>query len=61
MVDQALRKGARAHGFQTDLWTLPRCAAVIERLTGVDYHPGHVWKILKAMKTWPALKKSPAD
>ena len=25
-------------------------AAVIERLTGVRYHPGHVWKILGAMK-----------
>jgi transposase len=50
MVDQALRKGARAHGFQTDVWTLPRFATAIERLTGVRYHPGHVWKILKAMK-----------
>jgi len=44
-----LRRGARAHGFTTDLWTLPRVATVIERLTGVHYHPGHVWKILGAM------------
>ena len=49
-IDQALRKGARDHGFRTDLWTLPRIARVIERLTGVRYHPGHVWKILRAMK-----------
>lgn len=49
LVDQALRKGARAHGFRTDLWTLPRIARVMEQLTGVGYHPGHVWKILKAM------------
>jgi transposase len=49
LLDQALRQGARAHGFGTDLWTLPRVAAVIERLTGVHYHPGHVWKILGAM------------
>jgi len=48
-VDRALRQGARAHGFGTDLWTLPRMAMVIERLTGVRYHPGHVWKILDAM------------
>ena len=48
-VDKALRQGARAHGFNTDLWTLPRVAAVIEKLTGVEYHPGHVWKILGAM------------
>lgn len=48
-VEQALRQGARAHGFPTDLWTLPRVAIVIERLTGVHYHPGHVWKILRAL------------
>jgi len=48
-VEAALRKGARAHGFDTDLWTLPRVAVVVERLTGVHYHPGHVWKILGAM------------
>jgi len=48
-VERALRQGARAHGFQTDLWTLPRVARVMERLTGVQYHSGHVWKILGAM------------
>ena len=48
-LELALRQGARAHGFDTDLWTLPRVARVIERLTKVRYHPGHVWKILGAM------------
>lgn len=48
-MDVALRKGARAHGFNTDLWTLPRVAIIIERATGVHYHPGHVWKLLGAM------------
>lgn len=48
-VERALRRGARAHGFGTDLWTLPRVATVIGRLTSVHYHPGHVWKILGAM------------
>ena len=46
-IDQALRQGARAHGFDTDHWTLARVTAVIERLTGVGYHPGHVWKLLR--------------
>jgi transposase len=41
-IDQALRQGARAHGFGTDHWTLARVRTVIERLTGVAYHPGHV-------------------
>jgi transposase len=48
-VEKTLRQGARANGFDTDLWTLPRVALVIQRLTGVHYHPGHVWKILGAM------------
>jgi len=41
-LDAALRQGAQTHGFGTDLWTLPRVAQVIKRLTGVTYHPGHV-------------------
>lgn len=48
-VDLALRQGSRANGFNTDLWTLPRVAQVIERVTGVDYHAGHVWKVLRSM------------
>jgi transposase len=46
-VERALLAGAEAHGFDTDLWTLPRVATVIERLTGVSYHPGHVWWLLR--------------
>ena len=46
-IDQALREGARAHGFDSDHWTLERVATVIERLTGVAYHRGHVWKLLR--------------
>ena len=48
-LDQALREGALAYGFSTELWTLPRVAKVIEELTGVRYHPGHVWRILQSL------------
>jgi transposase len=48
-VDQALRKGPTAFGYETDLWTLARVASVIERLTGVAYHPGHVWRLLRRL------------
>jgi transposase len=51
-VDAALRRGPRAHGFATDLWTLQRVAAVIEATTGVRYHPGHVWKLLRDKLGW---------
>lgn len=48
-----LLKGAAAHGYGTDLWTLPRVAAVIERAFGVHYHPAHVWKILRGCNWSP--------
>ena len=46
-IDRALREGARAHGFDSDHWTLARVTTVIERLTGVAYHRGHTWKLLR--------------
>ncbi len=41
-----LRVGAQAKGFATDLWTLPRISAVLERETGLRLHPGHLWRVL---------------
>jgi winged helix-turn-helix protein len=46
---RGLRKGPEAFGFDTDLWTLARIAAVIEQLTGVGFHPGHVWRLLRRL------------
>ena len=48
-LDTALRQGSRAQGFRTDLWTLPRVAKLIERRTGVHYHSGHVWRIMRRL------------
>jgi transposase len=63
-VKQALLRGPQAHGFDTDLWTLPRVAEVIWRLTGVSYHPGHVWWLLRRHR-WspqrPARRASERD
>jgi transposase len=63
-VERALLRGAQAHGFDTDLWTLPRVAEVIWRLTGVSYHPGHVWWLLRRHQ-WspqrPARRASERD
>jgi transposase len=50
-----LLKGATAHGFSTDLWTLPRVAEVIARTFGVRYHSAHVWKILRG-EGWSCQK-----
>ena len=49
-VEAALRQGPQAHGFGTALWTLPRVAVIIERLTGVRYHPAHVWRVLGTLE-----------
>src|ERR1051325_2546333 len=64
-VERALAKGAEASGYVTDVWTLPRVAEVIERLTGVAYHPGYVWYILRKQLRWswqrPARKAVERD
>jgi transposase len=48
-VKQELLRGPLAHGYATILWTLPRIARLIATLTGVKYHPGHVWRIMQAL------------
>jgi transposase len=50
-----LLRGARAHGYSTELWTLPRVADLIARTFGVRYHPAHVWKILRG-EHWSCQK-----
>lgn len=47
-VTEALLAGPVDHGYKTALWTLPRVASLIKDLTGVSYHPGHVWRLLGA-------------
>jgi transposase len=51
-VEVELAKGAEANGYPNELWTLKRVAEVIERVTGVSYHPAHVWHILRHGLGW---------
>lgn len=51
-VERELLKGAEANGYPNDVWTLQRAAEVIERVTGVSYHPAHVWSILRHELKW---------
>ena len=48
-ITQALKRGALATGFATELWTLPRVAELIERLHGIRYSTTQVWRLLGAM------------
>jgi transposase len=45
-VETGLFEGPGAFGYGTEYWTLERVADVIQRVTGVRYHPGHVWRVL---------------
>lgn len=44
-----LRKGAQAHGFATDEWTAVRVAQLIQRRFHVDYHTGHIGRLMNTL------------
>jgi transposase len=44
-----LDSGPVAYGFVSGVWTSPMIARVIQEEYQVDYHPGHVRKLLKAL------------
>ena len=46
---RGLKQGPEVLGYGTGLWTTWRVADLIERQTGHKYHPGHVWRILRAL------------
>jgi len=45
----ALKVGALAHGYSSDLWTLGRVGKLIETLTGQRYCESGVWRLLKRL------------
>lgn len=65
MLAKQLTKGAEAHGFTGAFWTTPRIARLIEERFGVEYHPGHVWRILHDDLGWtwqkPARRATERD
>lgn len=63
-LERQLLRGAQAHGWSSDLWTLERMAKLIQQLFGVRYHRGHVWKLLRGMgwsRQRPALRARERD
>ena len=48
-VRAAVMQGPTEHGFGTDLWTLKRVGAVIERMHGVRFSQVQVWRILGSL------------
>lgn len=43
----ALARGAYAHGYAEDYWTLDRIAQLIWQMFSVRYHPSAVWHLLR--------------
>ena len=48
-VRTAILQSATEHGFGTELWTLKRVGAVIERMHGVRFGQTQVWRILGSL------------
>lgn len=46
---ELLLQGPGRLGYETPLWTCPRVADLIQQNFGVEYHPGHVWRILRQL------------
>ena len=44
-----LKKGPEQLGYETPLWTCARVSHLIEQKFDIDYHPGHVWRILRQL------------
>lgn len=45
----ALKAGALAQGYSTDLWTLARVGKLIKELSGIRYSESGVWRLLKSL------------
>jgi len=55
-LKELLAKGATAHGWPNNLWTTGRVAQVIRNYFGVEYHPGHISRILRQNLNWTCQK-----
>lgn len=49
---EILKRGPRAAGWETDIWTTRRVKEIIEREFGKKFHPDHVFKILTRKLQW---------
>jgi transposase len=48
-IEHGLKRGPRALGYETSLWTSARVAHLIEHECGVKYDPSQAWRILRKM------------
>ena len=48
-LGKALSRGAYAHGYAEDYWTLDRIARLVWHMFAVRYHPSAVWHLLRRL------------
>jgi transposase len=48
-IEQGLKRGPEALGYETSLWTAWRVAHLIEQECGVHYHSSQAWRILRQL------------
>lgn len=50
---KAILQGPLSHGYQTNLWTLPRLSAVMKKVAGVKFSEVWTWKIVRELGFTP--------
>jgi transposase len=55
-LEDLLLQGAKAHGWQNQLWTCARIRILIQRHFGVSFHHDHVGRLLRERLNWTPQK-----
>lgn len=50
---KAILKGPRAFGYETNLWTLPRLAAVMKKVNRIKFSEVWIWRIIRDLGFTP--------
>lgn len=46
---RAILRGPQTYGFETNLWTLSRLAAVMKKTTGIRFGHNHTWEVVRTL------------
>jgi putative transposase len=50
---EAVLKGPKAYGYETNLWTLERLSAVMKKSVGIKFGHNHTWEIVRELGFTP--------
>ena len=60
VLEQELRRGPMAHGYDNDLWTLPRVGRLVSESLAKQASSSEVWRLLRRMRWSPQKPKRQA-